>query len=496
MSNQFLPIDRVRHLKCDEEKPTCRRCRDGRVKCDGYATPDKKQLQQRAAPIPVNFHSILSLNPRVADTSIESCYFHHFHHWTSTQLTCAPGSSNFYLTYVLPLAHICEPIKHAIIAVGAAHRFFMAGQETCSPLQQLKSLSMQQYNKAISRIIPHMSLDSAFDIQCTLVCCLLFVAFEGINGRYAESIRHIRAGVRLLSSPALIDASREEKSVMKLTEMFSNLGVEASMFMEDTIIPDIRSGSIDVLYGTDISDQPFRDLDEAAGALRKLDVKAVDIMDQEPCPDDIAHGSFCSQDSMEPWEKEYFDSMWDDLDAKFEEWDSRFELTKRHIATWDYQDLHSPQLIYLTLQQKFWRMCMTWEREEWAEPVPAAVKQFLDAADIFAQIVLVPGQTSFSLDGDMISSLSLVVWTCSDPILRHRALDLLRSLNRREGIWDSREIVELHEATLALEDPTSWYRKEIPGGVPGYVAELAKYSKRASLYRSGLLAPDFVRIQS
>ncbi|KAM0217056.1 hypothetical protein ACHAPA_006071 [Fusarium lateritium] len=342
-----------------------------------------------------------------------------------------------------------------------------------------------------------MCLDSAFDIQCTLVCCLLFVAFEGINGRYAESIRHIRAGVRLLSSPALIDTARGEKSVMKLTEMFSNLGVEASLFMEDTIIPDIRSGSIDALYGTDISDEPFRDLDEAAGALRKLDVKAVDIMDREPCPEEWVQGSPCSRDRMEPWEKEFIDGMWDDLDAKFEEWNSRFELTKRHIATWDYQDMHSPQLVYLTLQQKFWRMCMTWEKEEYSEPIPEeAAEAFLDVAEVFARTVLIPGQTSFSLDGDLVSSLSLVVWTCSDPTIRHRALDLLRTLNRREGIWDSREIVEMHEATLALEDPTSWYRKEIPGGVPGYVAELAKHSKRAGLYRSGLLAPDFVRTQS
>ncbi|KAM0340742.1 hypothetical protein ACHAPU_010333 [Fusarium lateritium] len=312
-----------------------------------------------------------------------------------------------------------------------------------------------------------MCLDSAFDIQCTLVCCLLFVAFEGINGRYAETIRHIRAGVRLLSSPALIDAAQGGKSVMKLAEMFSNLGVEASLFLEDSIIPDNRTGSIDALYGTDISDQPFRDLDEAASSLRKLDVKAVDIMGQEPCPDGSSPGNPFNREYMEPWEKEIFDRMWDDLVARFEEWNSRFELTKKHIAMWEYQDLQSPQLTYLVLQQRFWRMCMTWENEEFAEPVPEAVDAFLDAAEAFAQTVLIPGQASFSLDGDLVSSLSMVVWSCSDPLVRDRALDLLRRLNRREGIWDSREIVELHEATLALEDPRSWYRKDIPGGVPG-----------------------------
>lgn len=367
----------------------------------------------------------------------------------------------------------------------------MAGQETCSPLSQLKSLAMQQYNKAIAQIIPHMSLDSALDLQCTLVCCLLFIAFEGITGRYAESIRHIRAGTRLLSSPALINNAKERKIIRKITEVFSNLGVEVSMFTEDTIIPDIRSGCIDVLYGADVSGQPFRDLDEAASVLRKLDVVAIDIMAQIPYPEMPSDSDDFSPKKMDDSVKAEVDAMWDELDDRFQTWSARFELTKKHIAIWEFQHLESPQFIYLTLQQRLWRLCMAWEPEEDCEPSHDMVESFLNAAEVFSQRVLTPNQPSFSLEGDLVSGLSLVMWACSDERLRSRTLNLLRSLNRREGIWDSREIAEMHEATLALEDSKAWYKKEIPGGVPGYVAELAKISKRASLNRSRLLVGGF-----
>ncbi|KAM0490615.1 hypothetical protein ACHAP8_011385 [Fusarium lateritium] len=475
------------HVKCDEEKPTCRRCRDGRVKCDGYAAPDKAKLQARAAvSVPVKAYPLSVFNPCVAETSIESCYFHHFHHWTSTQLTCAPGSSNFYLTVVLPLAHQCEPVKHAIIAVGAAHRFFMAGQDTCSPLQQLKGLAMSQYQKAISRIIPHMSLESAFDIQCTLVCCLLFVAFEGITGRYAESIRHIRAGTRLLSSPTLASNPFEQKIATKLLDMFSSLGCEASAFMEDMIIPDIRTGPFALTYDTECPDEPFRDLDEAASALRRLDVETVELISSMPCGDGYGSsgGSFNNLDIIT---KTIMEESWDQLEDRFRAWSRRFELTKKYIATWEYQEWTSPQLMYLDLQQQFWRLSMSLELEDDSEPDPRAVEAYLDAAEAFAQRLIVPGQPSFSLDGDLISSLSFVIWCCSESHQRYRALNLLRGLNRREGMWDSRDLAEMHEAALSMDNPKEWYNKEIPGGVPGFMAELAKTSSKYGLHRSRLL---------
>jgi len=491
-----LSYSKVRHLKCDEEKPTCRRCRDGRVKCDGYATPDRAQLQQRAAVavgLPSTPYPLSVFNPSLGDTSIESCYFHHFHHWTSTQLTCAPGQSNFYLTVVLPLAHQCEPIRHAIIAVGAAHRFYMAGPETCSPLQQLKGLAMQQYNKAIANIIPHMSLNTPFDIQCTLVCCLLFVAFEGITGRYAESIRHIRAGTRLLSSPSLVTNAYEGRIASKLLDMFSSLGCEASAFIEDTIIPDIRTGYFALLSSDDVSETPFKDLDEAASALRRLDVETVEIMAETTAEVGCESPGSTFFTDMDLVTKARVQASWNQLDQKFNHWSKRFDMTKNYISMWEYQEWTSLQLLYLNMQQAFWKMSMSLELEDDSEPDPETVEAYLTAAEAFAHRLIVPGQRTFSLDGDLISSLSFLLWCCTEPHQVERGLNLLRSLNRREGIWDSGDLVQMHEAAMAMGDPKIWYEKDIPGGVPGFMAELAKMSSRhgLNLHRSPLLTGDY-----
>ncbi|KAM0548470.1 hypothetical protein ACHAPJ_009956 [Fusarium lateritium] len=365
----------------------------------------------------------------------------------------------------------------------------MAGPDTCSPLQQLKGLAMQQYNKAIAHIIPHMSLESSFDLQCTLVCCLLFVAFESISGRYTESIRHIRAGTRLLSSPALASNTQEQNAIKKLTEMFSSLGVEASAFMEDTIIPDLSLGYFDSIYAVDAPNQPFRHLDEAAGELRKLDVRSVEIIHQMPsCSDTSSDGTSTSYKDSPEFER--IDPMWKELDAKFEMWNSRFELTKKHIATWEYQELLSPQLTYLTLQQKFWGMCTQWEPDDESGPPLETVEAFLDAAETMAQTLITPSHPSFSLDGDLVSGLSFALEICPDKALKSRALNLLRRLNRREGVWDSRELLEMHEATLALDDPDAFYKREIPGGIPAYAAELARISPGANLIRSRFLVAD------
>ncbi|KAF5004153.1 hypothetical protein FDECE_9367 [Fusarium decemcellulare] len=482
----------VRHLKCDEEKPICRRCSDSGVKCDGYVVQDKKKRGKR----PVQRVETLAIapfapQPQILETSIERCYFHHFHHWTCGQLTMSPDSSNFWITYVLPLAHISEPVKYAVTAVGAAHRFFIAGQDTRSPLQQLKGLAMQQYTKAITHIVPHMSLDTSYNIHCTLVCCLLFVAFEGITGRYTESIRHLQAGNRLLGLPALTSNRNEPDITRKLTELFSTLSVEASIFMEETIVPQGRPG----LRTTDDDDDnlflnlPFRDLEEAAYELKELDVKSVEIMD---CCDSDDNDSGCpdEQDSAgcEGAGCWGCDGYFDELDQEYMRWDARFELTKALVATGELKIPESLLLLRLNLQQQTWRMGF------YKEPYTVSGDEctaFLDAAEALAAALTAPGQPTFSLDGDLISGLSFIMFVSDgDMAIRTRTLNILRSLNRREGVWDSREVVEMHEAVLSLKDE-SWYENELPGGAPGYVAALARASKRINSTNSILQAAGY-----
>ncbi|KAJ4328849.1 hypothetical protein N0V84_000636 [Fusarium piperis] len=376
--------------------------------------------------------------------------------------------SNFWMTFVLPLAHNCEPVRYAVSAVGAAHRFFMAGQDTRSPLQQLKGLAMQEYNKAISHIVPHMSMDSAFNIHCTLVCCLLFIAFEGITGRYTESVRHLRAGNRLLALPALASDAQGRHVTKKLTQIFATLGVEASIFLEDNILPATDPPYRAIKAAEAAPALPFRDLEDANYELRKLDVEAVETMSDEPWE--------CDQSTDSSEKAVHDEESWRELDQKFCHWNARFELTKSMLQDKHPLMIDATQLAILTVAQEFWKLSMTWGPN--FEPPAEAVERLLDASEAMARLVTVPGHPTFSLDGDLISGLSFVIWYTDYENLRARALDLLRSLNRREGIWDSKEVLEMHETALSLEDSKDWYEKEVPGGLPGFLVEVARRSAK------------------
>ncbi|EWZ85512.1 hypothetical protein FOWG_10624 [Fusarium oxysporum f. sp. lycopersici MN25] len=469
---------KIRHLKCDEERPSCYRCRKDQIRCDGYASPKSTAKNKQAKTQKPESLSHITITHLVTDTPVEKSYFHHFYHWTCKQLSLAPGSSNFWIQHVLPLSHTSEPVKHAITAVAAAHQMFMAGHDPRSP-QHMRVLTTQ-YTKALSQIIPHMSVDSAYSIQCALVCCLLFIAFEGMLGRYAESVRHLRAGNRLLTLPALACLQMDHPLTRKLNEIFSILSHEASNFMDEPIIPDTqhRWAAAQIRASSDTSSEPFYDLDKAAYELRELNLLFTKITKQDfRRVSKLAGG-------QDQYSSEHTSASFEELQRRFRQWITRIQLTTAVLGHLKPPHPAANQLLSLILAQKFWCMNAYFAPEISEDPIA----DFLDAAELLAKSLTNRDHFTFSLEGDLVSSLSFVVRTCSDTETRNRALSLLRSLNRREGIWDSREIVQLHEMTLSLDNHESWYEREVPGGVPGYVSELARISTRIDSANSILLA--------
>jgi hypothetical protein len=112
---------------------------------------------------------------------------------------------------------------------------------------------------------------------------------------------------------------------------------------------------------------------------------------------------------------------------------------------------------------------------------------FLSAAREAAAPLIAQGQPTFSLDGDLISGLTFVASTTTDAPTKVQALDLLWQLNRREGLLDSREIVEMHELARALETSTkepdfdpAW-EPTAAAGIPTIIQRLRKSLGQLSL---------------
>ncbi|RSM17112.1 hypothetical protein CDV31_004005 [Fusarium ambrosium] len=436
----------------------------------------KKQRRGRQAKTQAGqpvAHSITIL-PTVNDfpslTDVERLYFQHFLQWTTRQLSVSPASKNFWLRYALPMAHHSEPIRYSMIAVGASHRLFMARSIGFSHPWELKRLAIHQYNKAITAILPTMAVKTTLNVHRTLVCCLLFVSFEALAGRYGELFRHLRAGNQLfhdIHDMSLRTSPPEERVVTeKLLEMFCRLGVESSNFMDEHSLSGVSQW-----YRSNFSlkvspDLPFKDLDEASYELRQLDLR------QDDKPWDAEREIEIQGDYGEGEEQSK-------LGDALRQWSSRFEALAQLQGTHLSTDAGS-QLQNLRLRQHFWEMTIDAFSSEEALSNPQTFSPFMAMAESVAAPFTAMNQSTFSLDGDLISGLSFVMSITRDHGIKSQALNLLCNLNRREGIWDSRDVVKMHELIISgecdsePEECDMWCVREAPAGIPGIIQQLQR----------------------
>ncbi|KAM0544397.1 hypothetical protein ACHAPJ_011860 [Fusarium lateritium] len=111
---------------------------------------------------------------------------------------------------------------------------------------------------------------------------------------------------------------------------------------------------------------------------------------------------------------------------------------------------------------------------------PQTFGPFLAAASEAASPLIALGQPTFSLDGDLISGLAFVASTTKDDKTKMEALDLLSRLNRREGILDSHDIVEMHNLADTLEqcetepDFSQPWEPKAQAGIPKIIENLRR----------------------
>jgi hypothetical protein len=191
---------RIRRIKCDEAKPNCKKCESTGRKCDGYASrsssPSKFEVIEseltswsssgRALtpalfarkPVPIlPAPRIFNGNTMTAD---ESRSFSYFQDRTTSQLS-GFFESSFWNLYI-PRTVMQEPaIRHAVIALGALHERFEAGDPLILRSNQDKlegGFALQQYTTAIGRLIEPVSNSGQQALDIALTACILFTCFE------------------------------------------------------------------------------------------------------------------------------------------------------------------------------------------------------------------------------------------------------------------------------------------------------------------------------
>ncbi|CAG8886483.1 unnamed protein product [Penicillium egyptiacum] len=174
-----------RHVKCDEQKPSCLRCVATQRICEGYPAPVSRNLSP----------DCLSDEERRA--------FSYFRSRTAHRIFGYRDASNW-ISILLQLGHSEAPVKHALTALASFHES-QEPVDVCASIRRSEKqaqimaqmLALKHYTAAIKSIqteSPNMS--SRPDITMTL--CLLFICFEQFRSGDAACLLHLTAGLRLL----------------------------------------------------------------------------------------------------------------------------------------------------------------------------------------------------------------------------------------------------------------------------------------------------------
>lgn len=440
------------------------------VVCDGYASassnsPAEKGIDGEQQP----FRLVLAESRRLVCPDIcsnldESRLFRQFRNHTTSAFSSL-GPIEFWNHHVVPLTMKSEPVRYASVAVAAAHELFLFGPATpanCAQTSRLEYVAIQQYNKAIGYIKRLNTVETLYDKQCILTCCLLFVCLESMAGRYSESIRHLKAGTQLLTDLQINHDAQELEMKQEIADMFARFGIGISIFVEEAIMPRRTSddGPLQIDRGPGV---PFSCLNEASLALRRIDVHYIHLMFSETDP-------ICEPPPVEMHLQRAFDLLEDRLTT----WSSRFDATVEVLQSQFISDADQEQIMRMRVTQRLWQLFVPYDTTCHPSLALVPFSAFLSEAENLSKRFIAAQRPTFAVDGDLVSGLSLVTTLATDAQIRSRALGLLRSLNRREGVWDSRDIIELHEATLSQEDSQYWYTREVEGGIPGYMRALAE----------------------
>jgi hypothetical protein len=157
---------RVRRVKCDEVKPTCKKCTSIGRKCSGYLTPPSSNN----TPSP----SKGSLTPesQLTESDLERRSFDFFCKRTVVVFS-GIFDPTFWTRLVLQATHHEPAIRHAAIALGALHESSEVGSRVKPSI-----FAMEQYGKAIRYLVKPIREKQKQAVDVALMTCVLFVCFE------------------------------------------------------------------------------------------------------------------------------------------------------------------------------------------------------------------------------------------------------------------------------------------------------------------------------
>lgn len=196
LQGQIAELDRLRRIKCDEFKPTCKRCSSTGRQCGGVGYTEGVHNSEPITPTSETL--AMSRSPESTPLSSPTIYLPSLH---SLQLAQERRSFQFFTDrtvidiangldtkfwhnwkrHLLQAAYHEPAVRHAAVALAALHEQFELGERSDLETGLINcdnQFALQQYVTAIGLLRNPIRKKKGKIADVALITCILFVCFE------------------------------------------------------------------------------------------------------------------------------------------------------------------------------------------------------------------------------------------------------------------------------------------------------------------------------
>ena len=199
-------MPRARKLKCDEQRPVCKRCHgSGRI-CEGYGVWGGGSAALNTPNVRDSLPARLFRPKTAVGASPEERGLLDWFRWRTSIKFQSSFGSRFWETLTLR-ASLEEPaVFHAVLAMSAVHKRIIMGDagildDEDAGDDRLRQIYRRQRAQAVSHLLqPQSSTHAKNAVRTALIACILFTNMDFATGRYESGQKHFQSGIHLLHS--------------------------------------------------------------------------------------------------------------------------------------------------------------------------------------------------------------------------------------------------------------------------------------------------------
>ncbi|KAL7906648.1 hypothetical protein GGI35DRAFT_112102 [Trichoderma velutinum] len=444
---------KVRHLKCDEARPVCLRCgKTGRL-CEGLGygkTPHMHHVECTGSPSSTLPHRLLQSRE-------EYRYFEYFCRYVLHRLTGFDYQSKFWNEIVPQFSESSPAVLHAVLALSALYEYL---DDNSKGTHIWDKLILKQYNRSIRclRLAP-----SPQPIQFTLTCCILFITFESAQDDYQNALLHLQSGLDILKDWR----TKEIKSFLEgqdrevISETFRRFDMQATTFLNSRQPHLIATADVKSLDRNFCLPMLFSSLHDAQASLENIEIRLFYILTAKPS---TLHQSWLQYGDLTATKPVLLRG----LKVQFLQWrktfDTYFNNEKKNMKARDLQ-----LALLLELHHQTTSLMLDLKAE--LSPRSSVDTQCTIINELSKALIhsFSTSKLTFLADTGIIGPLYFAAISTTNAHIRHQSISLLKSVSWKEGLWDSKIVVQIAENLPIVKEP-GIVGVAVTGGVP----ELAK----------------------